>query len=102
MCLRMVIVSMVVNKENRYVFENGDCEYACDKIWWIACTNYGVISNNVAAKRGGNKPWRNYAWWTHLEWHEMNWKENPYVLYNCITCVGALLWYNWDYRNVWL
>ena len=54
------------------MFENGDCEYACDKIWWIACTNYGVISNNVAAKRGGNKPWRNYVMNTlRMTWDEL-------------------------------
>ena len=33
-----------------------------------------------------------------MTWDEL--EKNLYVLYNCISCVGELPWYNWEYRNV--
>lgn len=42
-----VVVNHIID-----VFVNCDCEYACDIIWWIVCTNLGVLGSNVSPKRG--------------------------------------------------
>jgi hypothetical protein len=57
---------VVVNQGNRYVFENYDCECACDKMWWNYI-NIGQMNEVMVVENCGNYAYDNEIDWVYVQ-----------------------------------